>query len=109
MCTKRFNLEYIQNSNGMIKVLQYNQITIIFFWLYYTMLLVFSHPSTKSDEHISIIIFQITVGLMIALLVSKGAIRTKVSLHITYVKSECSRNSIESKKNPIPLSQYNVY
>ena len=73
------------------------------------MLLVFSHPSTKSDEHISIIIFQITVGLMIALLVSKGAIRTKVSLHITYVKSECSRNSIESKKKPIPLSQYNVY
>ena len=31
MCTKRFNLEYIQNLNGMIKVLQYNQITINFF------------------------------------------------------------------------------
>lgn len=99
MCTKRFNLEYIQNFNGMIKVI--NTIKLrLFFLLYSTMLLVFSYPSTKSwgDEHFSKIIFQITVGFMIALLVSKWAIHTKVSLHIIYVKIKCSTNSIASNK-----------
>ena len=73
------------------------------------MLLVFSYPLTKSwsDEHLSKIIFQITVGFMIALLVSKWVIHTKVGLHITYVQIKCSTNSIASNKT-IPLSQYNV-